>query len=525
MRDEIFRLQACIAELETQLGDSKLAPGREESVRALHNAERRFHAFLEATPQLAWSNLPDGTLEFVNRSWLEYTGQNQYQAASGRWAEAIHPDDYERVWHLREHGIATGEAYCLEARLRRADGSYRWHTARIVPLQDETGQILGWYGAALDIDDLKRTEAALRASRDWLDLAQEAGQLGAFEWDLCTNQAAVSPNLLAIAGFAEGEWDGTLAGWTERIQPEDRRRVMGTLTDAFARHAPETTYEFRFVCPDGTVRWMYGRGRIYYDGQGTPLRMIGINLDLTERKRAEEELQRSNADLERFASVASHDLQEPLRMVHTYSQFLARRYQGQLDAEADGMIASVLDGIQRMQKLIKNLLAYAHAGQDAECQPTATDAALSAALDNLSSLLRETNAVIVREDLPMTLAHPDQLAQVFQNLVSNSLKYCHPERPPVVRIMAERSGAAWVISVHDNGIGFESARAAGIFQPFKRLHGNKQPGTGLGLAICQRLIERWGGEIWAESEPGVGSVFRFRLAAVEPRAEPDEIGA
>ncbi len=225
-----------------------------------------------------------------------------------------------------------------------------------------------------------------------------------------------------------------------------------------------------------------------------------------------EELARSNADLRQFASVASHDLQEPLRNVASFVQLLARRYRGRLDADADEFIGYAMDGATRMQAMINDLLEYSRLGtQGKQMEPTDSSAVLDLALDNLKLAVEESDAEVTRDALPTVTYIAWQLAQLFQNLISNSIKF-HGQEPPRVHISAERKGDEWVFSVRDNGIGLNTKFADRIFIIFQRLHTvGEYPGTGMGLAICKKIAERHGGRIWVESEPGKGSTFYFSI--------------
>ena len=243
--------------------------------------------------------------------------------------------------------------------------------------------------------------------------------------------------------------------------------------------------------------------------------------DISVRKAAElrllqavEELNRSNEELGQFAYIASHDLQEPLRMVASYTQLLSRRYKGQLDTDADEFIAFAVDGASRMQRLIEDLLAYSRVGtKGQDLLDSSSEEALQQALLNLRGAIEESGAAVTHDPLPMVLADETQLIQLFQNLVGNAIKYQSPGVPQVHISAARDSGKKWVFSVRDNGLGIDPQYFDKIFGVFQRLHQrNEFAGTGIGLAICKKIVERHGGTISVESQPGKGSTFRFALA-------------
>ncbi len=240
---------------------------------------------------------------------------------------------------------------------------------------------------------------------------------------------------------------------------------------------------------------------------------------LSELKRTKEELEqksqdlaRSNVDLQQFAYAASHDLKEPLRGVEGFTKLLARRYKGRLDADADEFIQFILEGVQRMQTLIKDLLSYSQIGtQGMHLQPVESEVALAQALSNLKTAIDEKGAVVTHDVLPKITADPSQIGRLFQNLIGNALKFC-TGKPPHVHVSAERKGESWIFAIRDNGIGIDRSSADRIFVIFQRLHSRKEyEGTGMGLAICKRIVERHGGSIWVESEPGKGSTFYFTI--------------
>ncbi|HEY3063583.1 MAG TPA: PAS domain S-box protein [Chloroflexota bacterium] len=249
--------------------------------------------------------------------------------------------------------------------------------------------------------------------------------------------------------------------------------------------------------------------------------VISTIRDITPRKQAEERLKataddlaRSNAELEQFAYVASHDLQEPLRMVASYTQLLARRYAGKLDQDADDFIGFAVDGAKRMQDLINDLLAYSRVGtRQLQLQPVDTSELVKGVVADLAAAIAEAGATIVSDELPTVHGDPTQLRQLFQNLIVNGMKF-RGQRSPEVRITAERQDNWWQFGVQDNGIGIEPQYLERIFVLFQRLHTRADyPGTGIGLAICKKIVERHGGRIWVESEPGQGTTFWFSLHA------------
>jgi PAS domain S-box-containing protein len=284
-------------------------------------------------------------------------------------------------------------------------------------------------------------------------------------------------------------------------------------------HAEEVAYERS----DGTRITLSINSAPVRDPQGQIMMAVGVFDDITERKRAEEELRRtleelkySNAELEQFAYVASHDLQEPLRMVSSYMQLLAKRYQGKLDRDADEFIAFAVDGAKRMQTLINDLLTFSRVGRRGKPLVfTSCEEAIEEAISNLQIAIEESGASLTYETLPQVQGDPTQLVQLFQNLLSNAIKFRGPE-PPCIYVGVRQEDTEWIFSVRDNGIGIDPKFADRIFVIFQRLHHRESyPGTGIGLAICKRIVQRHGGRIWVESQPGRGATFCFTLPSKE----------
>jgi light-regulated signal transduction histidine kinase (bacteriophytochrome) len=270
---------------------------------------------------------------------------------------------------------------------------------------------------------------------------------------------------------------------------------------------------------EGGSRWISLSGEPVYGDDGNFAGYRGVGKDITERKQAEialheahEELKRSNAELEQFAYVASHDLQEPLRMVSSYTQLLLRRYGEKFDGDSREFMGYIVDGAARMKQLIEDLLAYSRVGtKGKEFREAGVEEALRRAVSNLRAAIEESGAAVTWDALPSVLADDTQLTQLFQNLIGNALKF-RSASVPRIHVFVSSNEPQWHFMVRDNGIGIEPQYFERIFMVFQRLHNKADyPGTGIGLAICKKVVERHGGRIWVESRPGEGSAFHFTL--------------
>ncbi len=268
-----------------------------------------------------------------------------------------------------------------------------------------------------------------------------------------------------------------------------------------------------YVLKDGLARLPEAIRRALRERQLLHLRRLAEG----NLARKVEELARSNADLEQFAYVASHDLQEPLRMVAAYTQLLRERYRGKLDENADKYIGYACEGAMRMQTLIQDLLAFSRVGRHcAACTRVDCDAAMAEVMMSMGPAMQESGAVVTYKALPVVWAERSQMTQLFQNLIGNAIKFRGKE-PPVISVQAEKTCEHWLFSVSDNGIGIAPESAENIFVVFQRLHTRTEyPGNGIGLAICKKIVERCGGKIWVEAKADHGSIFKFTLACEAP---------
>jgi PAS domain S-box-containing protein len=316
-------------------------------------------------------------------------------------------------------------------------------------------------------------------------------------------------------GYTAGEMIGTPIDvlFPDELKAEEREILDRAMAGEVVPH-----YETVHIRKDGGSVQVAVRLSAFRDAQGQVVGAFTIGRDITERKRAEKELRRSNADLEQFAYAASHDLSEPLRVIAGFVDLLARRYEGRLDEEADKFIGFTVAGVERMQALIDDILAYSRVGR-AELHRADVDTAelVGGVLRDLESLLAGRGAEVEVGELPTIWASRVLMDQLFQNLIGNAIKFAGEEAPRV-RVSATRSGSSWRFDIEDNGPGIDSRHAQRIFEMFQRLHGRDTAGTGIGLAIAKRVVERRDGTIWVEPAPGGGSIFSFTIAQRQRRA-------
>lgn len=387
-----------------------------ETENNLLNSVRQFTFVTDFMPQIVWATQPDGSHDFYNRRWYEFTGLTYEESFGEGWARVLHPDDVERTTQVWQHSLDTGQLYEIEYRMRRHDGMYRWLLARALPMHNEQGDIIRWFGTCTDIHDQKL--------------------------------------------------------FSTELEHEVQQRTQA---------------------------------------------LSAVNLDL----------QRSNENLQRFAYVASHDLQEPLRKIQSFGDLLVTGYGSQLGDGID-LVERMQQAANRMSVLIKDLLAFSRLGNQRDTfRPVSLSAVVEGVLNDLDMVVKETEATIRISPLPTILGDATQLNQLFHNLISNALKFRQPHQPPCIGIDTQTVAAIELpaslkptsmalvyhrITVTDNGIGFDEKYLDRIFQIFQRLHGKSQyAGTGIGLAIVQKVVENHGGVITATSQPQAGATFTLYL--------------
>jgi len=497
-----------------------------ERKRAEERLLQQWHTFdtaLSNSPDLTYTFDLQGRFTYANKKLCEVS-QRSLQDTVGRTpAELGYPSDLAgRIQSQIDQVIQTRSGVRDQTAFRLKTGEVREYEYLYEPVIGESGEVEAIAGATRDVTERKEAEEVLRKSeRQFRQLFDALPQL---VWSAQPNgyEDLFNRQWFEYTGLSYSETNGS---GSKIIHPEDLPLAVERWKRSLSTGQP---YEIEYRCRryDGQYRWFLGRANPVLDEQGRVVRWFGTCTDIHDKKLSETALLKAHRQLEEFSYVASHDLQEPLRMVNIYSQLLLRQLGG---AEGDiGVYAGYIrQGVKRMETLLNDLLSFSRTVQS-ETEPAQTESSetadLSAALEEaqsvLSSRIRENEAVITAPPLPLVAGETRQITHVFQNLISNSLKYRHSDRHPEILISVTGNDKEWIVAFEDNGIGFEPKYSERIFGLFKRLHKDDYPGTGLGLAICQRIVERYGGRIWAEGRPGLGSTFYVALLkpnSAEPR--------
>jgi PAS domain S-box-containing protein len=506
---------------------------RKQAEIALVESEERYRSLVTATSQLVWVSNATGSEITTLSDWQAFTGQTAAQVTEWGWLNTIHPDDQARVRQCFQEAVQQKKLYETEYQIKVADGTYRHVAVRGVPILEDDGSIREWIGICIDISERKWAEGALRQSQEQLQAILDNAPAVVYLKDLEGRLLLVNRSYEQLTELDRAQ---VLGKTDAELFPPDlaavyRANDRAVLEQKMAIQSEETAPSSKGIFTYLSLKFPL------LDADGVPYALCGISTDITDRKQAEAalqqakadldikvqertvelqklnvELQRSNQELEQFAYVASHDLQEPLRAITGYTQLLMQDYHDRLDETAQEYAGYVIDGAKRMQQLIEDLLTYSRVGTK-DLVPTMVDCntLIEQVLRNLQISIAESHATVAYKDLPSLVADKSQLVQLFQNLISNAIKF-QRHSSPHVEITAELKETEWQFRVQDNGIGIQPRFLDRIFEIFKRLHTRREfPGTGIGLAICKRIVDRHGGRIWAESEPGTGTTFYFTL--------------
>ena len=522
---------------------------RKRADEALRSTVQRFHQILANIFSGILVVTEDDQVEFANQHFCELFGIEKLPMAligltADELIENILPAyaGSDRAVPLSRIREIVQMRHRVEAEEVKMSGG-RVFLRDYVPITID-GEPCGRMWQHRDITDRKQVEEELRESEARLSLAQQAARIGSFEYNPRDNTGQWSRELEMLYGLQPGGFGGSYEEWAAHVYPDDLPETEQRLRKSMATGSFEA--EWRIVRPDGDIRWLAGRGQVFKDESGKPLRMVGVNLDITESKKAEEELRKSheeleirvrertaelnstverleviNKELQDFAFVASHDLQEPLRKIQTFCDMTMKNCAPALNDAGKEYLGRVVKSAGRMRQLLHDLLQFSRVTARPEVFETIDlGSIVRVAADYYEPSVIETGAKIEIEDMPAIEADEVQMLQLFQNLIGNALRY-RSEDVPHIKVYSEyHSPKTCKIFVVDNGIGFNQEYSDLIFKPFQRLHGRGEyDGTGMGLAICRKIVERHGGMMRAESEPGKGSTFIISLPFKQSKLE------
>lgn len=476
----------------------------------LRAARERYETLARLAPVGIYMTDAQGNGVFANRHLEKISAISEEEGKGQGWMSIIHPEDRAALGAKWGESISRGGAFELAHRVLRPDGGIRHVRSYAEPLRDTDGALAGFVGVIHDVTEQVEAVNELDAARTRYETLARLAPVGIFtaRADGTTeyaNEQLAETTGVSIERVMRGEW-------ADALHPEDRERVLEHWARA-AGEGIEFEDSYRFTHPDGGIRWVSARVRPLPAAAGERPTFVGIVEDITERKRLTDLLEETNAELEEFTYAASHDLREPLRTITGFCELLEEDLNNGQQEAAREDLRVVLDGTRRMQGLVRELLALSRSSkQKLDIQPTLLEDCFRQARQDLTKLIESTGATVIADDMPEVMADAEHLVRVFQNLISNGIKYQPDGAKAQVRVTATESGGMAVVRVEDNGIGIAAEHHDKLFGAFKRLHGReKYDGFGIGLAICKRTVERHKGTIRVESEPGKGSTFIFTL--------------
>jgi PAS domain S-box-containing protein len=503
-------------------------------ITSAKEAEDRTRLIIDTVPAQLWTESPEGVVDFVNRRWVEYTGMTLEQAVGWGWTGMVHPDDIERVLNKWRTLIAQGQPREIESRLRRSDGVYRWFLSRVCPLVDRSGHILGWYGSDTDIHDRKEAEEKLRQSEAHLQEAQALGRIGSWVFNVAAGAVSVvSPELFRIFGRDPGEEQlseemlrdlGSHPIFRASIHPEDLSFVE-EFSNKARNESKAQELEYRIVLPDGSVKYVYSVIHVVFDDSGKVVEYIGTIMDVTERKRAEEALRQTQADLARVSRVTSlgeltaslaHEVNQPIGAAVTSANSCIRWLATDvpnLDKARAAAARIVKDGTRAAEIIGRIRLLFQKGTQQLELVD------VNEVIEEMIVLLRGEAmrySISVRTELAMDLppvrGDRVQLQQVVMNLMTNSIDAMKAvDGTRELAITSQRAeNEQLLVSVSDTGVGLPPDQADQIFNAFFT---TKPHGTGMGLRICRSIVESHGGRLWAADNSPRGANFCLTLPA------------
>ncbi|MEM9067682.1 MAG: PAS domain-containing protein [Myxococcota bacterium] len=429
----------------------------------------------------------------------------------------LHPDDHERTFAMVTAHLDGTSRFDLEYRLKHKTKGYRWFRGLGEAVFDDAGKPVRMVGSIQDIHERRVAVGQLEALSVRHELSLKASGIGIWDWDVVNDNLLWDERMFSLYGVRKEDFGAAYDAWVQGVHPGDRDEGARTVEGALAG-TEEFNTSFRVVWPSGEVRTIRAIATVVRDDDGKPLRMVGVNWDVTELQRhadeigrASEELARINTELEQFVYFASHDLQAPIRHVTSFVKLIEERLETQLDGEVKDWMGFVTNGAHRMKLLVEDLLMFSRAGKEELVLESFPLAEVVGPVADVVSVDRDRALRVLHDELPTVQGKASLIRQVMQNLFENAVKYARPEVPPEVRVTVEDAGSRWRIHVKDNGIGIDEKFSERIFQPFQTLARADSDSTGIGLALCKKIVERHGGEILLSESGSEGSTFSFTL--------------
>jgi PAS domain S-box-containing protein len=510
-------------------------------------SENRLLNFADNVPVMIWLCDNESSCYFFNSQWLDFTGRTLEQEKGRGWMQNIHPEDLETYNDTFRFSFEQRRIFFMEYRLKKADNNYRWLSVKGVPRYDSNHVFMGYAAGCMDIEEqknfsielekkvtertleLKNLNGLLQIKNDIFAYAEENARLGSYSWNLQTGELEYSDNLFRMFGYQPREFEPSFEKFVTLIHPDDREQVIADGEKTYTTKVLVAN-TYRVITKQGEIKYFRSNGNFIGDEKEF---LVGSVQDITKDSMLTDtltqknlELERNNEELESFTYIASHDLQEPLRKIQSFSKILLDQEAENFSERGRDYFLRVISAAARMQHLIESLLNYSRVNMsEVKFVPTDLNAVLEEVKQNLFEKLAEKKAVIESSVLPNLNVMPMHFYQLFSNLIINSLKYSKAQEPPFIIISSSVVSGAdimlegiakrkrfWKLVFEDNGIGFEPQYEQKIFELFQRLHGRTEyEGTGIGLAICKKIVHNHNGYITAKGNPGVGASFVIYL--------------
>ncbi|MEO1009272.1 MAG: ATP-binding protein [Planctomycetota bacterium] len=494
--------------------------------RQVEDIRGELRTILDAVPSLIFYKDNANKILNVNRAGAE-SMRMTVDEISGCQTEEIYPDDASAYLEDDLEVLNSGRPKLgIEESYVNAEGKRRVIRTDKIPLPNQHGEFDRLVAIATDVSELRQAETRLKEVHERLDLALRAAGQATWDWHMPDHIVAYSDTWYTMLGYEPGELPMTFEVWEELVHPSDIAVAMACMEAHLSGECDTFEANLRMRRKDGSWMWIRTIGRIVArDDEGKPLRVAGMHLDIDAEQKLQQELTSRNTELSQFAYVASHDLQEPLRSIASHLAIIQEDCGDLLPEVTRPSLEFAISGAKRMKVLIDDLLQLSRINRTGRSpEPTPLAEPLRAALASLEAAIAESGAEVEVGQLGHALADAPQITQVFQNLIGNAIKFSG-DRPPRIRVSAERRASSVAVSIADEGVGFDPALSDRVFQIFQRLHTRSEyEGTGIGLAICKRVVERHGGGITVDSQPGRGTTFTFTLPACsEERHEQSSV--